>query len=88
MSDDKKLKQIEIEYGSGQMLVGEAKAVLIKVYLCSSLNEVYATLHSMLTFLLACEGFSFPCCVCKQPALMCDCRYCKTLLRSIKKPGH
>ncbi|DBA93615.1 TPA: hypothetical protein ACH3X3_013692 [Trebouxia sp. C0006] len=31
MSDDKKLKQIESEYGSGRMLVGEAKAVLIKI---------------------------------------------------------
>jgi len=50
MSDDKKLKQIESEYGSGQMLVGEAKAVLIKVCLCSALNDVHATLHSMLTF--------------------------------------
>jgi len=79
MSDDKKLKQIESEYGSGRMLVGEAKAVLIKVCLCFSSDEAYATLHSMLTFLLACEGFSSPCCVCNQPALMCDCRYCKTL---------
>lgn len=31
MSDDKKLKHIESEYGSGRMLTGEAKAELIKV---------------------------------------------------------
>lgn len=49
MSDDKKLKQIESEYGSGRMLVGEAKAVLIEVCLCSSSNDVHATLRSMLT---------------------------------------
>lgn len=79
MSDDKKLKQIENEYGSGRMLVGEAKAVLIKVHLCSSSNDVHATLLSMLTYFCTCEGFSFPCCVCKQLASMCDCRYCKTL---------
>ena len=31
MSDHKKLKHIESEYGSGRMLTGEAKAELIKV---------------------------------------------------------
>ena len=31
MNDDKKLKQIESEYGSGRMLTGEAKAELVKV---------------------------------------------------------
>ena len=31
MNDDKKLKHIESEYGSGRMLTGEAKAELIKV---------------------------------------------------------
>jgi hypothetical protein len=59
MSDDKKLKQIESEYGSGQMLVGEAKAVLIKVCLCSALNDVHATLHSMLTFFLLVRASPF-----------------------------
>lgn len=31
MNDDKKLKHIESEYGSGRMLTGEAKAELVKV---------------------------------------------------------
>ena len=31
MTDDKRLKQIESEYGSGRMLTGEAKAELVKV---------------------------------------------------------
>lgn len=35
MTDDKKLKHIESEYGSGRMLTGEAKAELIKVMLAS-----------------------------------------------------
>ena len=60
MSDDKKLKQIESEYGSGRMLVGEAKAVLIKVCLWPSSNDVHAALRSMLTWFCAYEGLSFP----------------------------
>ena len=32
MNDDKKLKHIESEYGSGRMLTGEAKAELVKVF--------------------------------------------------------
>ena len=32
MNDDKQLKQIESEYGSGRMLTGEAKAELVKVF--------------------------------------------------------
>jgi hypothetical protein len=59
MSDDKKLKQIESEYGSGRMLVGEAKAVLIKVCLCSSANDFHATLRSMLTCFLCLRGLLF-----------------------------
>lgn len=31
LTDDKKLKHIENEYGSGRMLTGEAKAELVKV---------------------------------------------------------
>lgn len=35
MTDDKKLKHIESEYGSGRMLTGEAKAELVKVMIAT-----------------------------------------------------
>lgn len=41
MSDDKKLKHIETEYGSGRMLTGEAKAELIKVQAQHLVNALY-----------------------------------------------
>lgn len=47
MSDDKKLKHIESEYGSGRMLTGEAKAELVKVFECSPESSPY-TLPSLL----------------------------------------
>ena len=44
MSDDKKLKHIESEYGSGRMLTGEAKAELIKVI--SAISGLSSVLNS------------------------------------------
>ena len=41
MNDDKKLKHIESEYGSGRMLTGEAKAELVKVFECSPESSPY-----------------------------------------------
>ena len=48
MNDDKKLKHIESEYGSGRMLTGEAKAELVKVSICSPESATYSLCASQL----------------------------------------
>ena len=47
MTDDKKLKHIESEYGSGRMLTGEAKAELVKVMIATLVAHHVLLMHHM-----------------------------------------
>ena len=74
MTDDKRLKHIESEYGSGRMLTGEAKAELIKVLECSPESSMYRPCckqHGTIAFMWPKSGYlHLSCCnAARQPLI-------------------